>query len=105
MTDITSIIMAVIGLLGTIITVAVIPWIRSKTTANQQAIISSIAKTAVYAAQQMISSNDDKKSYAVEYVSKALTDTNISITLDEVSAAIEAALKEIKTELSASDAW
>lgn len=105
MTDITPIITAVIGLLGTVITVVAIPWIKSKTTAQQQAIISAVAKTAVYAAQQLLSSNEAKKTYAIEYVSKALTDRNINISLDEVSAAIEAALKEIKTGLPKSEVW
>ena len=100
MMDITPILTAVIGLLGTVITIVIIPWIKSKTTENEQAIISSIARTAVYAAQQMLISNADKKKYAIEYISKALESRNISITLDEVSAAIEAEIKGIKTNLT-----
>lgn len=99
--NITEIIVALIGVLGTVITAFVIPWIRSKTDANQQKILSTAARTAVYAAQQIFNSAeaDEKKEYAIKYITDVLAHYNMAITINEISVAIEAALKEIKTEI------
>jgi len=97
--DLTEIAIALIGLCGAVITGFLIPWIKSKTTAQQQNIIELAAKTAVYAAQQIFTDDDEKKSYAVEYMGDLLTNFGVSIDLATVSSSIEAALKEIKTTI------
>lgn len=102
--DLTQIAVALIGICGAVITGFVIPWIKSKTTAQQQNIINIAAKTAVYAAQQIFTDNDEKKNYAVSYMSDLLVNAGISIDVATVSTAIEAALKEIKTVVE-SEAW
>lgn len=99
MTDITPIVTAVIGLLGTVITVTVLPFVRAKTTAKEQEIISAVAKTAVFAAQQILSDNAQKKSYAINYVGEILGKKNIKLSLKEISTSVESALKEIKSEI------
>ena len=53
MFDITVIIEAVFALLAAIITAIVIPYIKSKTTASQQAEINAWVKIAVTAAEQI----------------------------------------------------
>ena len=53
MFDITTIIEAVFMLLAAIITAIVIPYIKSKTTASQQAEINAWVKIAVSAAEQI----------------------------------------------------
>ena len=53
MFDITTIIEAVFMLLAAIITAIVIPYIKSKTTASQQAEINAWVKIAVTAAEQI----------------------------------------------------
>ena len=52
MIDLTPIINAIIALLGAIITVKVIPWIKAKTTNEQQATLKAVVKTLVFAAEQ-----------------------------------------------------
>ena len=53
MTDITPIIEAAFALLATVITAVVIPYIRSRTTAQQQAEINAWIRIAVTAAEQI----------------------------------------------------
>jgi hypothetical protein len=57
-----------------------------------------------YAAQQQYpTDNEKKKNYATEYITSALAAKNISISTEDISVAIEAALKKIKTE--AGEEW
>lgn len=92
--DITKIIVAVIGLLTTIVTGFLIPFLKSKLTENQQKTMEALAKTAVYAAEQLFTPNQwsEKKSYAQQI----LTAKGYNVNLDDVNAAIEAAVKELK---------
>ena len=52
--NITTIIQAVFALIAAVITVIVIPYIKSKTTAQQQAEINAWVKIAVSAAEQIL---------------------------------------------------
>lgn len=99
--DLTQIAVALIGLCGAVITGFLIPWVKSKTTAQQQNIIELAAKTAVYAAQQLFTNNNEKKEYAFDYMESILAQYNLSLDVSTVSASIEAALKEVKTAVQA----
>lgn len=52
MIDLTPIINAIIALIAAIISVKVIPWIKAKTTNEQQATLKAVVKTLVFAAEQ-----------------------------------------------------
>lgn len=68
--DLTPIIQALIGLLATIITVKVIPWIKAKTTNEQQAGIRALVKTLVFAAEQLYGAGngEEKLKYVIDYL-------------------------------------
>ena len=51
--DLTPILQAVIGLIAALITIKVIPWIKARTTAEQQALLLATTKTLVFAAEQI----------------------------------------------------
>lgn len=70
--DLTPILKAVLALAAALITAFVIPWIKSKTTAQQQEILARGVKTAVFAAEQVYGSGwgRDKMRYAEEYLRK-----------------------------------
>ena len=51
--DLTTIINAIIGLLAALVTYRLIPWIKAKTTNEQQAYIRALVKAGVYAAEQI----------------------------------------------------
>lgn len=70
MIDLTPILEAMLGLLAAIITAKVIPWIKAKTTNEQQIKIEAAVRTAVFAAEQIYGAGrgSEKLSYAVNYM-------------------------------------
>ena len=94
MTDITPIIISIIGILSVIITVILIPLIRSKTTISQQNALITAVHIAVYAAEQIFKaakSGAEKKSYVLKYLNRH----GITYNEDEVNAAIEAEVQSL----------
>ena len=102
--DLTQIVVALIGLLGIIITSVIVPMIKANTSVKTQTIITNIIKTAVYAAQQIYTPEQrrEKKEFAMDQVLKGLEQYGIALDKESVSDAIEAALKEIKTAIDGS---
>ena len=72
MIDLTPIINAVIALIAAIISVKVIPWIKAKTTNEQQALLKATVKTLVFAAEQIYGAGkgEDKLDFVVEQLEK-----------------------------------
>ena len=92
--DITPIVQAVFALVGVLITSLLIPWIRSKTTAEQQEEIKQWVKIAVAAAEQLFvgqGRGEEKKQWVLEF----LTKYNLKVDMDAIDALIEAAVWEL----------
>lgn len=92
--DITPIVQAVFALVGVLMTSLLIPWIRSKTTAEQQEEIKQWVKIAVAAAEQIFvgqGRGEEKKQWVLEFLSKY----NLKVDLDAIDAMIEAAVWEL----------
>lgn len=86
MIDLTPIINAIIALLASIITIKVIPWIKAKTTNEQQAMLRATVKTLVFAAEQIYgASNGENK---LEYVCEMLRDKGYDVDRIEIEAAV-----------------
>lgn len=99
MFDITTIIEAVFALIATVITAIVIPYIKSKTNAQQQAEIASWVKIAVAAAEQIYvgaGRGEEKKAYVLEW----LAARNITVDADKLDAMIEAAVYALGKEFT-----
>lgn len=95
--DITTIVNAVIALIAAVISVFVIPWIKSKTTAQQREDLVAWVKIAVSAAEQTYQGTkrgEEKKQYVLDF----LTKNGFSVNEDSVNAAIEAAVKQLNSE-------
>lgn len=95
MTDITIIIEAVFALIAAVITAIVIPYIKSRTTAQQQEEITAWVKIAVSAAEQIYTGGgrgEEKKAYVLNWLEEH------GVTLDEtrINALIEAAVYALK---------
>ena len=93
--NITPIIEAALLLLAAIFTTVVIPYIKSKTTAQQQTEINAWVKIAVSAAEQIFNGSGrgaEKKAYVLEWLKQR------GITVDEakLDAMIESAVYELK---------
>jgi F0F1-type ATP synthase membrane subunit a len=89
--EITAIIEAVAVLVAAVVTVVVVPYIKSKTTTGQQERINAWVRVAVAAAEQIYNSagqGEKKKSYVLAFLKSH------GITLDEqrVNVLIEAAV-------------
>lgn len=70
--NITPIINAVLALIAALITAFVIPWIKSKTTAQQREKMMTIVRLAVEAAEQLFDKDagEAKKQYVVRYLAE-----------------------------------
>lgn len=94
MTDFTPILEAVATLAVALITTFAIPYIKSKTTAEQQRKINDYVKIAVTAAEQIYNGpgqGDKKKTYVLTW----LAGHGIAIDEDKLDAMIEAAVYEL----------
>lgn len=94
MYDITPIIEAVAALIAALITAFVIPYIRSKTTAQQQAEINAWVKIAVSAAEQIYKGSgrgEEKKAYVIQW----LREHGITVDEAKLDALIESAVYEL----------
>lgn len=94
MIDLTNIIQAAIALIVALITYKVIPWIKSKTTESQQAVLMATVRTLVYAAEQLYGAGKGKEKFT--YVRQKLQEKGFDVDVD----AIEAAVKEITIEIA-----
>lgn len=94
MVDLTPIFEAIIALIAALVTYKVIPWIKSKTTESQQAILMATVRTLVYAAEQLYGAGKGKEKFT--YVRQKLQEKGFDVDVD----AIEAAVKEITIEIA-----
>ena len=94
MFDITPIVEAIIGLVAVVITSIVIPYIRKKTTTEQQKELVAWVKIAVTAAEQIyagVGRGAEKKQYVLDW----LDDRSITIDANKIDALIEAAVYDL----------
>ena len=99
--DLTPIFQAIIALLAALVTYKLIPWIKSRTTAEQQALLNATVKTLVFAAEQLYGAG--RGAEKLDYVVKELEERGF--TADR--AAIEAAVRGsfAKTDAQADGAY
>ena len=94
--DLTQIILAIITLIGAIITRYLIPWIKSKLSDNQYETFCTLIRVGVYAAEQLFTSEQwkEKKQYVVDL----LKENGYSVDSNAVDAMIEATVRELRIE-------
>ena len=88
--DLMPLFQAVIALLASIVTAKLVPWIKQRTTADQQAKINSVTRTLVFADEQLYGSGKGEEK--LWYVKSKLAEKGYSVDLD----AIESAVTELK---------
>ncbi len=86
MIDLTPFLQAIIALLAALITAKVIPWIKSKTTAQQQATLGMIVDVLVYAAEQIYGVGGGKEKIA--YVMAELGKRGYRVDVAQIEAAV-----------------
>ncbi len=95
MIDLTPIINAIIALLASIITIKVIPWIKAKTTNEQQTMIEATVRTLVFAAEQIYGAGNGRDK--MQYVIEKLKEKGYSASVDDIEAAVYNYLSGDKT--------
>ncbi len=87
MIDLTPIFQALIALLASLITIKVIPWIQTRTNAQQQEMLRASVSVAVYAAEQIYGAGagHDK----LLYVKGQLAKKGFHVDIDEIEAAVQ----------------
>lgn len=96
--DITPIIEIVIGLIATVMTVLVIPWIKSKVSASKWDNLCAYAETFVKCAELTFKGTNlgkDKKKYVTEKLTELANQQGLKFSPEAIEAAIEAAVKSM----------
>lgn len=93
MVDLTPVVQAVITLLAALITYRLVPWIKARTTEQQQANLAALASTLVYAAEQLFGANHGAEKLA--YVTDILRKRGYDVDSQEVLAVVEAAVNQM----------
>ena len=96
MIDVTPLANALIMVLAVLITVYLIPWIKSQTTEKQRKEVEAWVNIACAAAEQLYHTDtiQDRKQYVMDFLAKK----NLKINPDELDKMIEAAVLEINKE-------
>lgn len=93
--DLTPLLEALIAILAAVITMYVIPWIKSRTTVSQQEYIRAAAKVAVYSAEKFYGAGKGNEKLA--YAQKVLEeDYGITLNMNKLEAVIDATIKEME---------
>ena len=96
MIDITEIVVAVLGLLGLIITTVLVPWIKSKMTNEQWQMIVNYAYAGVQAAEIIFNAQgqgEAKFEWVADYIEQQCAAHGIKIDGDTIKVVIENAWK------------
>ena len=97
--DLTKIIVALIGLLSTVITVFLAPYLKAKMDVEKLQKLGELSRRFVLAAEQLIGKGEGEKKKAM--VQDWLKEKGYDVSLDEVDSAIEAAVKEMNIAMGA----
>lgn len=84
--NLTGIINAIIALLAAIITYRVIPWIKTRTTNEQQALLEATVRTLVFAAEQIYGAGKGREK--MQYVAEKLEEKGYTVDTDDIEAAV-----------------
>ena len=85
--NLTPIIQAIIALLAALITYKLIPWIKARTTSEQQALLKATIKTMVFAAEQLYGAKNGSEK--LDWVIYQLSQRGYSVDRSEIEAIIK----------------
>ena len=95
--DLTQIILAIITLIGAIISRYLIPWIKGKLDERKYDVFNGLVRVGVFAAEQLFTSEQGKEKK--EYVLQLLKKNGYEIDSESVDALIEATVKQLRIEM------
>jgi len=86
MIDLTPFLQGLLGLLASLVTAFLIPWIKSKTTEQQRKYLRMVIEMLVQAAEQLYDEGRGKEK--LEYVAGQLDERGFKVDLAEIEAAV-----------------
>ena len=94
--NLTPILQAIIALLAALVTYRLIPWIKSRTTTEQQLQLRAAVRVAVFAAEQIFGAGNgaEKMDYAIKY----LHDQGYDVDSREIEAAVGEFINALQLE-------
>lgn len=92
--DLTPVLQAVIALIASLITAKLIPYIKSKTNANQQLMLQSAINVLVYAAEQIYGAGNGRAK--LDYVKKELAKKGYDVDVATIEGAVKRLLNPPK---------
>lgn len=101
--NITPIIEIIIALIGAVVTYFLIPYLKSKMTANQFSYLEGVVKTAVYGAEVLFGGSargDEKREYVLSYVKNVCESKHITFNEDEVRQILEKSWLNLTSEVT-----
>ena len=103
--NITQILLGVIILISGVVSLFVVPYLKTHLTAEQISILAGIAQTVVYAAEKIFGAKmgKDKLEYAMNLAKKLLEQKGLTFDEDVVRAAIEAQVQQLGFDKSAAE--
>ena len=103
--NITQILLGIILLIGGLVSVFVIPYLKAHMTGEQIAILTGIAQTVVYAAEKIFGAKmgQDKLTYAMNLAKSLLEKKGLTFDDDVIRAAIEAQVESLGFEKAATE--
>lgn len=93
--DLTALVLALLGVLGAIVVKYLIPYIKARTTLEQQENIQTWTRIAVQAAE-MIFKEVGKGSEKYDYVANFLRQKGFDLDMQEIKILIESAVNELQ---------
>lgn len=92
------IIKAIITFITVLLTMVVIPYIKSKIGTEKMAEIKAICEIAVRSAEQLFAIEEfaEKKAYVMEYITKKVDELGINMTIEDINNLIESSVNLIK---------
>lgn len=98
--NITQILLGIIIILGGVVSLFVLPYLKAHLTAEQISILTGIAQTVVYAAEKIFGAKmgTDKLSYALNLAKSLLAKKGLNFDDDVIRAAIEAQVQQLSLE-------
>ena len=90
----------VVSIATAVVTLYLIPYLKSQTTTKQQEEVAKIVEIAVKAAEQTLASGTVKKNEVITFVTQWLTERGIKITDEQLDKLIESAVYSMKNSSS-----
>lgn len=94
-----KIVSALITILVALITSVVIPWIKSKITAEQMELLDKYVEYAVRCAEQIYTPEEwqEKKVFVMDYITQVINQKlNLTLTYEDINTLVEGVVQEVK---------